>query len=89
MPTRVGATNPNLAKGSRKLKKEKHCTIPKTLNKMKRKELLKRNIIENRKWKKKKPQWRICKKIAPNQVWGSCKDVSSTKKRLRNLKAKC
>ena len=40
MPIGMGVTNPKLAKGGRKLKKEKHCTIPKTLNKMKIKELL-------------------------------------------------
>ena len=37
----MGVTNPKLSKGGRKLKKEKYCTIPKTLNKMERKELLK------------------------------------------------
>ena len=31
MPTGMGVTNPKLAKGGRKLKKAKHCTIPKTL----------------------------------------------------------
>ena len=32
-------TNPKLSKGGRKIKKVKHYIIPKTLNKMKRKEL--------------------------------------------------
>ena len=41
MPTGMGVTNPKLVKGGRKLKEAKHCTIPKTLNKMKRKEFLK------------------------------------------------
>ena len=41
MPTGMGVTNPKLAKGGRNLKKAKHCTIPKTLNKMEKKELLK------------------------------------------------
>ena len=31
MLTAMGVTNPNLAKGGRKLKKAKHCTIPKIL----------------------------------------------------------
>ena len=34
----MGVTNPKLVKDGRKLKKAKHCTIPKTLNKMKRKD---------------------------------------------------
>ena len=34
----MGVTNPKLAKSGRKLKKAKHCTIPKTLNKKKRKD---------------------------------------------------
>ena len=33
MPTGMGVADPNLAKGGRKLKKAKHCAIPKTLNK--------------------------------------------------------
>ena len=37
MPTGIGVTNPKLVKGGKNLKKEKDCTIPKTLNKMKRK----------------------------------------------------
>ena len=40
MPTGMGVTNPKLAKGGKKLK-EKHCTIPKTLNKIEKNELLK------------------------------------------------
>ena len=28
MPTGIGATNPKLSKGGRKLKKTKHCIIP-------------------------------------------------------------
>ena len=36
MPTGMGVTKSRFAKGGRKLKKAKHCTIPKTLNKMKR-----------------------------------------------------
>ena len=32
MPTGMGVTNSKLSKGGRKLKKIKHCTIPKTLN---------------------------------------------------------
>ena len=31
MPIGMGATDPNFVKGGRKLKKEKHCTILKTL----------------------------------------------------------
>ena len=31
MPTGMRVTNPKLAKGGKKLKKAKHCTIPKTL----------------------------------------------------------
>ena len=51
----MGVTKPKLAKGGRKLKKAKHCTISKTLKKMKKKELLNRgSIIENRTWEKKK-----------------------------------
>ena len=64
MPIGMRVTNPKLAKGGRKLKKAKHYTISKTLNKMKRKEFLNRgNIIENRKWEKKKPQWGICRNM--------------------------
>ena len=37
MPTSMGVTNPKLVKGGRKLNKEKHYTIPKNLNKMKKK----------------------------------------------------
>ena len=37
MPTGMGVTNLKLDKGGRKLKKEKHCTISKTLNKIKKK----------------------------------------------------
>ena len=37
MPTGMGVTDSRLAKNGRKLKKEKHCTIPKTLNKVKKK----------------------------------------------------
>ena len=33
MSTGMRVTNPKLSKGGRKLKKEKHCTIPKTLHK--------------------------------------------------------
>ena len=40
MPAGIGVTNPKLVKGGRKLKQTKHCTIPKTLNKTKNKELL-------------------------------------------------
>ena len=32
MPIGMGVINPKLAKGGRKLKKTKHCNIPKTLN---------------------------------------------------------
>ena len=37
MPTGMKVINPKLAKGDRKLKKAKHCTIPKTLNKNEKK----------------------------------------------------
>ena len=43
MQNGMGITNPKLAKGGRKLKKTKHCTIPKTLNKMKKKAFKIRN----------------------------------------------
>ena len=32
MPTSIGVTNLKLFKGGRKVKKTKHCTIPKTFN---------------------------------------------------------
>ena len=35
MPTGIGVTNPKFVKGGRNLKKTKHCTILKTLIKMK------------------------------------------------------
>ena len=31
MPTGMGVTDPKFVKGGRKLKKTRHCTIPKTL----------------------------------------------------------
>ena len=34
MQTGMGVTNPKLAKGGRKIKKAKYCTIPKTLHKI-------------------------------------------------------
>ena len=52
MSTGMGVTNPKLAKGGIKLKKVKHCTIPKTLNKNNKKEKEKEksfwSIIENK-----------------------------------------
>ena len=35
MPTGMGVIDPKFAKGGRKLKKKKHCTIPPNLEKMK------------------------------------------------------
>ena len=35
MPTGMGVIDPKFAKGGRKLKKTKHCTIPPNLEKMK------------------------------------------------------
>ena len=35
MPTSMGVIDPKFAKGGRKLKKTKHCTIPQKLEKMK------------------------------------------------------
>ena len=35
MPTGMGVSDPKFAKGGRKLKKTKHCTIPPNLEKMK------------------------------------------------------
>ena len=59
MPIGMGVANLKLTKGGRELKKAKHCTIPKTLKKKKKSFCYEGTIIENRKWKKKKPQWRI------------------------------
>ena len=36
MSTGMGVVDPKLDKGGRNLKKVRHCTIPKTLNKVKR-----------------------------------------------------
>ena len=51
MPTSMGVTNPKLANGVRKLKKAKHCTIPKTLKRNENQRAFgMRNRIQSRKW---------------------------------------
>ena len=47
MPIIIGVTDPKFIKGGRKLKMEKHCTIPKTL-------------IEDEKQKASKIRKRVC-----------------------------
>ena len=54
MPTGMGATDPKLVKESRKLKKEKHCTILNLEQNEKKIASKLKNRILNKKWKKKK-----------------------------------
>ena len=76
----IGVTNPKLAKGGRKLKKTKHCTIPKILNK---EETLKSfwSRIENSYGKGKKNHREENEENAPVQVWWCLKCYFRKKKK--------
>ena len=51
MATGMRVTNPKLAKGGRKLKKEKHYTIPKALKRNEKNRVSGiRNLIQSIKW---------------------------------------
>ena len=69
MLTGMGVTNPNPAKGGRKLKKAKHYTIPKTLHKNEKKRASSmRNLSQSLKLVKRNATRESMQNDGPNQV---------------------
>ena len=71
MPTGMGVTNPKLSKGGRKLKKTKHCTIPKTLNINEKKRASSRDYIHCLKVVKRNATMKSMQTNAPNKFGGA------------------